>query len=316
MITVEARSVSRMFGAKTALSDVSLTVPSRTIHALLGPNGAGKTTLLRILAGLTDPTSGDVRILGDPEDGVTDLRQLIGLIPAGDRTFYYRLSGLDNLVFFARLHGLRRRQATGRARDLLHEVGLSDAAQLDVGKYSHGMQKRLSIARALLPHPKVLLVDEATHDLDPGGAHQVRVLVRRTAADGAAVVWATQRIEEIRGFADQVTLLADGRVGFAGTVPQLMAHSGATGFVLRLSSHNLSAEPIGVIARRALGSMGDLAASQDGDAQHYVLRVAEGVALGDALAALAAGHIRVHSCNEERSEVEEAFLRLTGKGAT
>jgi ABC-2 type transport system ATP-binding protein len=290
---------------------VSLQVRPRTIHALLGPNGAGKTTLLRILAGLTDPTSGEVRFQGEADDDVSDLRRVIGLIPAGDRTFYYRLSGLENLIFFARLRGLNGTQAAVRARGLLEQVGLSGARALGVGKYSHGMQKRLSIARALLADPQVLLVDEATHDLDPDGAHGVRDLVKRAAAAGAAVVWATQRVEEIRGFADQVTLLVDGRVGFAGTVPQLMAHSGATRFVLRIANHAVPSEPIEAIARRALGPLGQLGASQDGDVEHYTLRLADGVALGDALSALAAAHIRIHGCTEERSEVEEAFLRLT-----
>src|SRR5439155_16951566 len=106
-------------------------------------------------------------------------------------------SGLENLVFFGRLHGLRRRAALERAREVLEQVGLQDVATRVVYSYSHSMQKRLSVARSLLTDPEVLFVDEATHDLDPEGALRIRELVSDVAARGAAVVWATQRIEEI-----------------------------------------------------------------------------------------------------------------------
>jgi ABC-2 type transport system ATP-binding protein len=109
---------------------------------------------------------------------------------------------------------------------VLEAVGLTDAARRRVGVYSHGMQKRLSIARALLTAPGVLLVDEATHDLDPEGAERVRSLVAERAAAGAAVVWTTQRVDEISGFAGRVTLLSAGRVRLAGSVSELLAEAG------------------------------------------------------------------------------------------
>ena len=141
----------RQFGDHVVLREVSLELGAGRIHALLGPNGAGKTTLIRILAGLLTPTSGQVRVLGeDIGGGPRQLRQRLGLLPAGDRSFYLRLSGLENLVFFARLHGMRRKQAVARSRALLREVGLEEAERRPVGAYSHGMQKRLSVARALL----------------------------------------------------------------------------------------------------------------------------------------------------------------------
>src|SRR5919202_6225407 len=127
------------------------------------------------------------------------------------------------MVFFPRLHGVRRGPAARRAAEVLEQVGLADAARQRVGLYSHGMHKRLSVARALLMRPAVLLVDEATHDLDPEGAMRVQALVRAAADEGAAVLWATQRLDEIRDFADRVTLLSAGRVRFAGSVPPLKA---------------------------------------------------------------------------------------------
>jgi ABC-2 type transport system ATP-binding protein len=227
---LEVRGLRRRFGSSIALDGVDLAVPSGEIHALLGPNGAGKTTLLRTLGGLVAPTDGAVKVLGnDLTAGSRALHGQVGLVPSGDRTFYLRISGLENLVFFARLHGLRRREAVARAREVLSAVGLTDAARRPVATYSHGMQKRLSIGRALLTEPGVLLVDEATHDLDPKGAQRVRALVAERAAAGAAVVWATQRVDEIDGFAHRVTLLSAGRVRFTGSVGELLTAGGLEG---------------------------------------------------------------------------------------
>ena len=114
-------------------------------------------------------------------------------------------------------------------------MGLEDSARVRVGVYSHGMQKRLAVARALLVDPAVLLVDEATHDLDPEAAENVRSLVRDLAGRGTAIIWTTQRVDEVRGFADSVTLLARGRTRFAGTVAQLMAHAFPRRYLLRLA---------------------------------------------------------------------------------
>jgi ABC-2 type transport system ATP-binding protein len=307
---VDAQRVSRSFGRRTALEAVSFSIAPGEIHALLGPNGAGKTTLLRILGGLIEPTEGAVRVLGRDAAGSTRMhRSAIGLVPSGDRTFYLRISGLENLAFFARLHGFRRREAVGRAREALGSVGLAEAAGVPVGEYSHGMQKRLSVARALLTDPPVLLVDEATHDLDPEGARLVRSLVGGIASRGTAVAWATQRIDEIRGFAHRVTLLHRHRVQFSGSVPALLAQAVNRRHLVRLANGTGPVEPITV--SRAVGRLASATPAASGEPEHYLLSLADGTVLGDALAALAAAGIKILSCREERSELEEAFLNLT-----
>lgn len=169
------------------------------------------------------------------------------------------------------------------------------------------MQRRLSVARGLLHDPAALLVDEATHDLDPDGAHQVRSVVRAAADQGVAVQWATQRIEEVRDFADRVLLLTAGRTRFAGTVGELLAHGDHRRFVLRLAG---GLDGPGSVERlgAALGPMGTLVL--DGDAQTAVLHLARDAMLGRAIAALTAAGVDVVSCHEERSEVEEAFRTI------
>ncbi len=158
---IEVDGLCRRFGPVEALRGVDVEVAAGEVHGLLGPNGAGKTTLMRILCGLVDPTAGDAYVLDRRAGRSRDLRAMIGIVPPGDRSFYLRLSGVENLVFFARLEGLRKRAARGRALELLGEVGLQDAGDRPVNTYSHGMQKRLSFARARLGEPRLLLVDEA-----------------------------------------------------------------------------------------------------------------------------------------------------------
>jgi ABC-2 type transport system ATP-binding protein len=310
---LHADGVSRRFGDNLALDEVSLRVHRGEIHALLGPNGAGKTTLIRTLTGLVTPNAGVVRVTGrDPTRGARAVRERVGVVPSGDRSFYLRMSGLENLAFFARLYGFSRRRAVSRARTVLGEVDLLDAARVRVGVYSHGMQKRLSVARALLTEPPALLVDEATHDLDPEGALRVRDLVRRAASGGAAVLWATQRVDEIRGFADRVTLLHQGRVRFVGTVPQLISLAAPRRHVVRLRNGAAGTAPRDVLSQ-ALAGTGVAWAEVDGDPEHYLLSLPDGVVLGDALAALTAAEVEVLACREERSQIEEAFLALTAQ---
>jgi ABC-type multidrug transport system ATPase subunit len=310
---IEVLEARRRFDRQIALDGVSLEARPGQIHALLGPNGAGKTTLLRILSGLLPVNSGRVRLMGiDVTAKPRELRGQIGLVPAGDRTFYLRLTGLENLAFFARLHGLKRTDAYESARRTLQEVGLGEAASKRVGLYSHGMQKRLSVARALLARPPVLLIDEATHDLDPEGAVRVRELVRAAAELGAAVVWATQRLDEIRSFAESVTLLDRGRVRFEGSVSDLMQIAEPRHYVLRLRGADGVERALESRAQLAVGNLGAIEAVGNGAGPHYRLGLAQSAGVGDAILRLEKSGIRVLTCRQERSEIEEAFLALTG----
>jgi ABC-2 type transport system ATP-binding protein len=207
---------------------------------------------------------------------------------------------------------MRRKAAVARAHVILEQVGLTEATRAPVGTYSHGMQKRLSVGRALLTAPSLLLVDEATHDLDPLGAHEARELVRELAAGGTAVIWATQRLDEIRGFADGVTLLDHGQVRFSGTVPELMMHAVPRRYLLRVRNGRSGGPGLRSRLEAILEGTAVVAAPRGDDAEHYLVTLAPDVILGEALASLRDGHIQVLACREERSEIEEAFLALTG----
>ena len=158
-----------------ALDALDLSVPRGQVFGILGPNGAGKTTAIRILATLLIPTSGQARVLGfDVVKQSNEVRKRIGLVLGGERGLYGRLSGRDNLRYFAALNHMNSGDARRRITELLELVGLTDRPNTLVEEYSRGMKQRLHLARGLLMDPEVLFLDEPTIGLDPVGAHEIR----------------------------------------------------------------------------------------------------------------------------------------------
>ena len=214
---IAVRSLGRDFGPRQVLSDVSLTVAAGEVHGVLGPTGAGKSTLLRVLAGQIGATAGDVRVLGH-KPGAPALAGRVALVEAGDDASYQRISALENLVFFGRLHGLSQPEAFVRAEAVLAETRLTAASRGPVGEWTPAMRRRLACARALLTDPEVLLMDAPDPDV-------ARELAANRARRGTAIVWAARRLDELAGAAGTVTLLADGRVRYCGTVSSLADRS-------------------------------------------------------------------------------------------
>jgi ABC-2 type transport system ATP-binding protein len=221
---IAVRSLGRDFGPQRVLTDVDLSVGRGEVHGLLGPPGAGKSTLLRLLAGQIGATRGEALLLGS-RAGAPHLRGRVALVEAGGDAAYQRISGFENLTFVGRLHGMTHREPFRRAEALLLEAGLAAAAHVAVGEWTPGMRRRLSVARALMTGPEVLLIDAAATALEPESAGAVRRLVAGRAGRGASVLWAARRLDELSGLAGTVTLLASGRVRYAGTVSALAARS-------------------------------------------------------------------------------------------
>ena len=310
--TLVLRGLHRWFDAHHVLNGLDLDVPKGELHAVLGPNGAGKTTLLRIIAGITDPSSGLVTVGGVTARPGSDrnLRREIGLIPASANSFYMRLSGFENLLFFGRLQGMTKRQAGTRSRELLERVGLAGATDRRVGHYSTGMQRRLTVARALLTEPVLLLADETTAGLDPEGARSVRALFTDITRAGTTVLWTTQRIDEIRGFADRVSFLHDGRFLFTGTVPEMVALARPRRYIVELQGE-ASPDSMATRGREALAGVADLESVGSTTSRVFALSLEPDEMIGAALVRLAGAGIQVASCTEERSPIDEAFTRLS-----
>jgi ABC-2 type transport system ATP-binding protein len=199
-----------------ALRDVSLAVDRGEIVGLIGPNGAGKSTLIRAVAGLVEPTAGQVLVDGfDVVQEPLAAKRRLGLVLTDDRGLYWRLDGRWNLEFFGVLAGLPRPVARRRAVQALADAGLADRDRLVFG-YSSGMRSRLNIARALVADPPVLVLDEPTRSLDPVASVEVNTLLRRLAEQGRAVLLSSHRLDEVAGFCDRIVVLVGGTVRYSG----------------------------------------------------------------------------------------------------
>lgn len=216
------RQFLKPFAAKQkicALREVSFSIEAGEILGVVGPNGAGKTTLLRILADILEADGGMVSICGQMlGKNNFRIRSRIGYVSSDERSFFWRLTGRENLEFFARLYGLSAGQAKRRTAVLIKQFGFENKADQLFRDYSAGMRKKVSVMRALLHEPSLLLLDEVTNSLDPGSAKMVKEMVRRYVSEqkGCAAVWSTHRLEEISQICDRVVMIDSGRIVSGG----------------------------------------------------------------------------------------------------
>ncbi len=196
-----------------ALDGVDLSIQSGELFGLLGPNGAGKTTITRILATVLLPTSGTAQVFGqDIVKGVKTIRPRIGLVFGGERGLYWRLSGRDNLQYFADLYKVPPEMAKRRIPELLELVGLSDRANERIEGYSRGMKQRLHIARGLIHDPELLFLDEPTIGLDPLAAREMREMIRSLNQAGKTIFLTSHYMFEIDALCNRVAIMNRGKI--------------------------------------------------------------------------------------------------------
>jgi ABC-2 type transport system ATP-binding protein len=210
-----------------AVQGVDFTVERGELFGLLGPNGAGKTTTIKMLITLLLPTSGSARVLGhDVVEDPRAVRRKVGYVFGGDRGLYERLSGLDNLRYFAELYGVPAREQKARIGQLLELAGLAGREKERVEGYSRGMRQRLHIARGLLHKPEVLFLDEPSIGIDPVGARELRTTVADLRNAGTTVLLTTHYMFEADELCDRIAVIADGRIVAEGTPADLKSRVG------------------------------------------------------------------------------------------
>jgi ABC-2 type transport system ATP-binding protein len=223
---IEAENLTKCYGGRTALNGLSLAVKSGEVTGLLGPNGAGKTTALSILATILRPHSGRASICGRDVVKETDAaRSYLGLVTQSV-AIYPALSGRENLEFFALMQSLSRPIARTLAQRMLEQVGLADRAQDTAGSYSGGMKRRLNLACGIIHSPPVLLLDEPTVGVDPQSREWIFELIDNAAAEGRAVIYSTNYMEEAERLCHRVLLIDEGRVVASGSPQELIAMAG------------------------------------------------------------------------------------------
>ena len=196
-----------------AVDGIDLRVESGEIFGLLGPNGAGKTTTMKMLATLLIPTTGTIRVLGiDPLARPREVRAKLGAMLSGERSLYWKLTGRENLEYFAALYHVPPSETKSRIARVLGAVKLADRADDYVERYSTGMRQRLALARALLPDPPLVILDEPTVGLDPQASRDLRDRVRELKAQGRTVLLTTHYMEEADQLCDRVAIIDHGRI--------------------------------------------------------------------------------------------------------
>jgi ABC-2 type transport system ATP-binding protein len=226
---IEIVNVTKRYGPKVAVKDLSLRVPAGELFAFLGPNGAGKTTTIKMLCGLLFPTTGTVSVGGfDLATQGDRARALVSYVP--DQPFLYdKLTGREFLQFTADLYGMPPERAREKMAEVIDQFHLDDFVDDLTERYSHGMRQRTVFAAALVHEPKLLIADEPTVGLDPKSIRELKTLLRQLAAGGTAVFLSTHTLDIAEELADRIGIIDHGRLLGCGTMTDLRKHSAVDG---------------------------------------------------------------------------------------
>ena len=292
-----------------AVEDISFEIGSGELFGLLGPNGAGKTTTVKMLATLLIPTAGSARIQGyDVVRKANEVRKRIGFIFGGERGLYWRLSGIDNLRYFASLYHVEPQVAKKRIPYLLEMVGLQERGNERVEGYSRGMKQRLHVARTLLHDPQTLFLDEPTIGLDPVGAREFRQVIRNLQLEKKTILLTTHYMFEADALCQRVAVINHGRIVALDSPEGLKQHVSDLS-VIELEVFGIPPE---IIERLRAQPYVDAVAVQNRD-QRQVLQVQSlrgSAAVPDLMASL--NGVRVGRVQVREPTLEDAYVRLVG----
>jgi ABC-2 type transport system ATP-binding protein len=301
---LETAGLTKRFGRRTAIDGVDLQVPRATAFGFLGPNGAGKTTMIRMLLGLTKATSGSMRLLDLPVPAERHLAlQRVGAIVEEPR-FHPHLSGRENLSIVAAVRGpdVRARIVPALAR-----VGLAERADEKVKRYSLGMRQRLGVARCLLADPQLLILDEPTNGLDPGGIQEFREMIRAMVEqEGRTVFISSHLLDEVEKTCDAAAIVDRGKVVTQGSIAELAAGDG--------TAHELILEVDDVERAVTILETSELVCSVDraNDGMRMVLTGGASSA-AEVNATLVRAGIGVSRLEPVRQSLEQRFLEITAR---
>jgi ABC-2 type transport system ATP-binding protein len=308
--TVVAEGLGKRYGEQWALRDFDLAVPAGTVLGLLGHNGAGKTTAIRILTTLAEPTEGSARVAGfDVASDPAGVREQIGLTSQA-ATVDGLMSGAANLEMIGRLYHLPARVARARAKELLAELRLEDAAERLVRDYSGGMRRRLDLAASLVASPPVLFLDEPTTGLDPESRNELWELLRQLVGGGTTLILTTQYLEEADRLADEVVLLDHGRAVATGSPVELKARHGGERVVVTVDDADDLAGAAAALERVAAG-----APEIDREEKLVAAPASESTRLIEVVRALEEAGVDAHDVRRREATLDDVFFSLTGPKA-
>ncbi len=219
---IEIVNLTKQYGSNTAVDHLNLSIRKGEIFGLLGPNGAGKSTTILMLLGLTEPTSGTVKVCGiNSTTNPIEVKRRVGYLPE-DVGFYGDRTAMENLIYTARLNGMSKFEATQKAEQTLVRVGLSDAMEKQTGKFSRGMRQRLGFADVLIKKPEVIILDEPTLGIDPKGVREfLDLIVQLSKAEGLTVLLSSHNLYQVQQICDRVGLFVSGKLLAQGDIETL-----------------------------------------------------------------------------------------------
>ena len=302
---LEVRDLRKDYGGTHALAGVSFAVNKGEMFGLLGPNGAGKTTLMSIVAGLLDPTAGQVFLDGKQfHRSDRAMRRLIGIVPQ-DLAIYNELTARENLRFFGELYGLGGAGLETRIDSILAAIGLADRADQRAGTYSGGMKRRLNLGASLVHEPKILLLDEPTTGVDPQSRNHIFEEVRRLNANGMTIVYTSHYMEEVQALCPRVGIMDQGKLIACDTLVSLLAQLPSR---LRLSVRAASTK-----ARARMQSLDVIRVTSTGaETIEIECRDMKRV-LVQLVAILTEEQVEMTGLETEEPNLERVFLHLTGR---
>jgi len=317
---IELRRISKRYPhgilhsrATEAVRNLDLTIHPAELFGLLGPNGAGKTTTVKMICGLIRPTSGDVRLGADRlSPRQAQRKRLLAAVLEGNRNVYWNLTAWENLLYYARLRGLSRREVAARGRALLERFDLSAKRTSLAGTLSRGMQQKLAVCCALIADPPILLVDEPTLGLDVASARTIESVLRGfVKADGRSVLLTTHNMKLAESLCDRVGIIRDGRLLRVGTVREFQAlfgrplcHIDCVGALSPETRARLGEQPGTTVEAREDDTTRvsvDLSTSDETTDRVYVV-----------LRTLEEAGARLLSVRREQPSLEDVFVRMTG----
>jgi len=298
----------------TAVNGVDLQIQRGEIFGLLGPNGAGKSTTIRMLCTLLEPTSGTARVHGfDVVKQANDVRRSLGTVLAGERSIYWKLSGRENLEYFAALYHIPQPIAKKRVEELIERIELKDRANELVEKYSTGMRQRIAIAKALLARPPILLLDEPTLGLDPQAARNLRELIAQLKQEGHTILLTTHYMEEADQLSDRIGIIDTGKV-IALDTPEGLKRRIEQKEVIKLEVtgwHDEIGDKI-----KSISGIENLMSRRQGEADLWEVNMQaqnSRTAIPRIVEHISGNGTRLVNMNIVKPSLEDVFIHLTGK---
>jgi len=321
MAAIEAEGLRRTYKTHTgtlrrrtkeieAVRGVDFAIEAGELFGLLGPNGAGKTTTIKMLITLLIPTAGKATVLGlDVVENAREVRKRIGYVFGGERGVYERLSGYDNLRYFAELYGVPPRDQKRRIEELLELVGLKGREHERAEGYSRGMKQRLHVARGLLHDPEVLFLDEPTIGLDPVGARDVRAMIASLTDAGKTVLLTTHYMFEADALCDRIAVITQGAIVAEGT-PEQLKRGVAEGTVVEVEVYGADDEAVARV--RGLGGVTAVAVEEREQAQVLVVQTGPGAQLTQAILGCLNG-AEIGRISHREPTLEDAYVALVSE---